>query len=377
MVGATGQERSIYICLATFGEPGEVTYTVYSIDLSNLLFSDSTELLKQVFEFPQNLACAGFGIFDSKFLLAGGFQGIFLHELGAADLSPDVYSYSYSGWDKLTQLPFPSLLQGKASPLIWEVDGKLFCLARGPPPPSADRAPTAEWSPSFEVYDPALQKWNALADPPCYKYPGGDSDPEHFFLRFNYYSTFYHAILGSQIFVSNPLHHPNYTYKCDLSSLSDKEWQVSPFQFEGATLGVYTDEGHLVIFSHNVIGLSPADAIVDDRDDPFFYIKVDMMLGGSDQQILPSQYLFIPQGLHGIEECHFVHLGGRKASLLCSRTQHFGKKKFSLTVITFEFQLEICNIDSFQVNADFQHRCIWEYEVKGQGDAQVVGAVVC
>lgn len=297
--------------------------------------------------------------------IAGGFRATRFKELVVPGCYYDVQAYKISDgpWEEIL---FPPFRNGKVWPLIWEVEENLFALTTKPPPPLPwSDVVASEWNLCFEMYDRTVGSWILLSNPPPYSCPGG----------------FSHAILGSQLFVSNPLH-PDYTYKCNLSDIRRKQplkWQVSSFRFRGATLGVCTDEGHFVVFSHDVRGPTPSLYVVKDEDDPYFYITVDLLEHGSDESIMAPQSLFVRQGLHEIDECQFVHLGGQKVTFLCSTREGF---KLSVMAIIFDFQLEKTD-DSFKLHTKFHPTRVWHFDNEegssgiAQGLAQIVNAVVC
>lgn len=367
---APWNDKCLYICVADYQETGEVEYTVYSINLKDMLFSyDSSQIgLNVVFKVPKSImrACAGFGLGfgGSTVFIAGGFRATRFKELVVPGCYYDVQAYKISDrrWEEIL---FPPFRNGKVWPLIWEVEENLFALTTKPPPalPWSDVV-ASEWNLCFEMYDRTIGSWILLPNPPPYSCPGD-------------FSAFSHAILGSQLFVSNPLH-PDYTYKCNLSDLSRKQplkWQVSSFRFRGATLGVCTDEGHFVVFSHDVRGPDLPLYVVKEEDDPYFYITVDLLEHGSDESIMAPHSLFVGHGLHEIDECQFVHLGGQKVTFLCSTRVGF---KLSVMAIVFDFQLEKTD-DSFKLHTKFHPTRVWHFdnEEGSSGIAQIVNAVVC
>ena len=67
--------------------------------------------------------------------------------------------------DLITDSDFPkhhtSMLAGKPSPIVEEIEGKI-CVLSGSPWQSYCLLPT----PTFGVYDPLIEQWKALPDPP-------------------------------------------------------------------------------------------------------------------------------------------------------------------------------------------------------------------
>ncbi|KAL6130186.1 hypothetical protein ACLB2K_068567 [Fragaria x ananassa] len=378
------QDRSLYLCVADYyGRRCKVRYSVYRINLKALLFSKDLKL-GTAFAISNNHnlgACAGFGMGFSTLLLAGGFGTKYCKELVVAEPCRDIWDIQTRARNNIFQANLAPFLDGKVRPLIWNVDGNLFALARNPPPPICAGS-KGEWTNCFEMCQSADSQWVRLPDPPSYAYPigagagvdgswgGGAGDEEMGVVdesvrRLIYYSSFSFAILGSQLFVSNP-EHPEYSYKCNLSRVNENwpvEWKVSRFRFEGATLGVQTAQG-FVVFSHDVI---PPDSPE---------IKVHLLINGSDEPMMPSQSLMLPpQDLGVVQDSQFVDLGGQKVCFLYSKTK---TSKLLVTAITFSFRLEEGN----KFRAKFYPTRNWEFQDKAESEAllwnmeQMVGAVV-
>ncbi|XP_024158321.1 uncharacterized protein LOC112165854 [Rosa chinensis] len=389
------QDKNLYLCVGDYyGRRGKVLYVVYRINLKALLFSEDLEF-ETVFEVPDNDNignCAGFGMGLSMIFLGGGFKAKYSKEFVVPEPCTGILAYQIREIFEGGHLAH--FLDGKVRPLIWEVEGNLFALARNPPPRVDTGIPASEWRNCFEMYDRAQGRWIGLPDPPSYaEYPvaavdesgGGGIDEEEEFVgcdnsalrRHCYYSSFSYAILGSQLFVSNPNYH-EYSYKCNLPSKGENwpvEWKVSSFQFQGVTLGVQTAQG-FVVFSYDV-NCRPPEYVLKLEDNPYLNIKVQLLINGYDEPVL-SQSLMMPQQLDEVQDSQFVHLGGQKVCFLYSRMRD---SKLLVTAITFGFQLEQRN-SGFKVKAKFYPTRNWEFQNKAGskakvwGTEQMVGAVV-
>ena len=93
--------------------------------------------------------------------------------------------------DLITDSDFPkhhtSMLAGKPSPIVEEIEGKIYVLS-GSPWQSYCLLPT----PTFGVYDPLIEQWKALPDPPFHASRFKDSQN---------FDVLAHSVVGTTLYV--------------------------------------------------------------------------------------------------------------------------------------------------------------------------------
>ena len=154
-------------------------------------------------EFPFGMR---FFIRDSKLYMVGGEKPrrgaspkLYRHlkcvghdeSFGDRGLSPYVYVLDLTRLDSSTDLDLlkhhTSMLAAKPTPIVEEIEGKIYVLS-GTPSQSYCLLPT----PTFEVYDPLIEQWKPLDQPPFYR--EGCSNCQEF-------EVIDHSVLGTTIYV--------------------------------------------------------------------------------------------------------------------------------------------------------------------------------
>ncbi|XP_004307983.1 PREDICTED: uncharacterized protein LOC101312290 [Fragaria vesca subsp. vesca] len=133
----------------------------------------------------------------------------------------DVYSFEpeSSVWKRLDW----SIPKAKPEPLLFEVNGNLYCLAGAP------------HEPSFEVYDSSSRECLFLPHPP-------DSIPElgnwHGFVHYRSFNRLACAIVGSKILISSMGNVPAYYIPIICFDVNDKKqkWRMMTSLFDGIML---------------------------------------------------------------------------------------------------------------------------------------------
>ena len=163
---------------------------------------------------------AGFFIWRSKLYMVGGEKtraGLSEKELassstanldelfGTRGLSKKIFFSDLTKKDSITEFQEHSrtMREAKSSPIIEEIDGKVYFLS-GPPSHYKYLLPV----PSFEVYDPSLDRFEALPTPLFYvMHPYDDPD----------YTIRDHSVVGTTIYVRAGDQYYSY-------SISDRKW---------------------------------------------------------------------------------------------------------------------------------------------------------
>ena len=110
---------------------------------------------------------------------------------GDRGLSPYVYVLDLTGLDSTTDLDLrkhhTSMLAAKPIPIVEEIEGKIYVLS-GTPWQAECLLPV----PTFEVYDPSIEQWKPLPEPPFH---------EQRLPRSQIYKVIYHSVVGTTIYV--------------------------------------------------------------------------------------------------------------------------------------------------------------------------------
>lgn len=437
------KDKSLYLCFGEYKVGGKVVYAIQSINLSRLLSKVITQAapeksyLRQVEvwygdDLPVHM---GFGVFGSEIVLAGGYKA--KHNVEEHEFVPDLCKEVYvcetdpSVNPNARIKPSRNLVQGKAQPLLWELEGKLYALAGFPCGSNHDMS-YFHSSPCFEVLDPTVGTWSPLPDPPSYYcepppspptlpplsfcpsesptpltcvYGSDDSflspdssdgikTPPYKNPSYFHYRDFSYAVVGTNIFVS----HPNGTYRFDVTH-PDQQW-IEEFRhcrnldadedadvgdsqflkFEGTSLTLDVGDGNFLVFSYK--GFGDWDTVNDSDDEDYRdkSLSVSLISPGismrQSQPLFPEDGVLIPSYFYSPSGYTFVHLGGRKVCLLiCGVDGDYNDiEKISVCAITFKFKL-IKDAANFRVKTKFLPIRFMEYSTPPYiGTVQMHGA---
>ncbi|KAM5550948.1 hypothetical protein ABKV19_027347 [Rosa sericea] len=261
--GLYPQEKKLYLCFDECNDLTNCCYVLRTINLSELLacsceFSSDTEEITKcsyctskvkpesrlrqrawLFASEENPfscgrveviipSCMGCCASGSQIFFAGGLAPLPLRERLFVERqflpSGDVYSFEPKSmfWKKHDW----SFLKGKPDPLLFEVNGNLYCLAGSPLGFSLDR-------PTFEVYYSSSGECEALPDPPFYlpeldrnkNYSGPLAGRE-----------LSYAIVGTKILISSRHNNesiPNFPIMCFDVNEKEKKWREMTSLFDG------------------------------------------------------------------------------------------------------------------------------------------------
>nr|XP_011470677.1 PREDICTED: uncharacterized protein LOC105353323 [Fragaria vesca subsp. vesca] len=208
----------------------------------------------------------------------------------------DVYSFEPEScvWKRLDW----SIPKAKPEPLLFEVNGNLYCLAGAPPE-----------HPSFEVYDSSSRECLFLPHPP-------DSIPEldnwRGYVHYRSFNRLACAVVGSKILISSMGNVPAYYIPIICFDVNDKKqkWRMitslfdgKPFPFDGRALVLDLDDGthDKVMFSFRNEGeISVSRLVVDDDGDISIsyekWLGIFRLLCTFVCKHSPSSYTFVDLG---------------------------------------------------------------------------------
>ncbi|XP_040368900.1 uncharacterized protein LOC121051064 [Rosa chinensis] len=261
--GLYPQEKTLYLCFDEHNSLINCCYVLRTINLSELLacsceFSSDTEeitkcsyctskvkpesrLRQRAWLFaseenpfscgrveviiPARMGCCASG---SQIFFSGGIAPLPLQERRFMKRlflpSGDVYSFEPKSmfWKKHDW----SFLKGKPDPLLFEVNGNLYCLTGRPLGFSLDR-------PTFEVYYSSSGECEALPDPPFYLPELDQNKNDSGRLPGSELS---YAIVGTKILISSRHNNesiPNFPIMCFDVNEKEKKWREMTSLFDG------------------------------------------------------------------------------------------------------------------------------------------------
>ncbi|KAK9929497.1 hypothetical protein M0R45_026593 [Rubus argutus] len=352
--------KSLYICYLEYRR-NWVAYVIRSIKLGDLLSSSSSSSddalqLRQVAykagdDLPGSVGC---GVMGSQIVFSGGLKPCIPYGLGAiknesAVWHTDVYALETSDPDNnIIRKMDGSLQQGKFSPLMVELGGKLYALSYR----------LVADPPSFEVFDPKMGTWSSLPQPPFFQ-------PRSIYYQ---HAPFSYAIAGTKMFVS----HENCPVFCFDVAHPNREWRLvptmcggGPFPFAHKSLVLDLPEGH-----HDKTKI--LFAYTHDRWCLGVYLLSLYENQESITRIGDLELPMLPHELGVAKGCDFVHIGGHKACLVVPELEvpykqgpkyELGTHKTWGVAIAFQFHLDIAKVDKDKNNClklQFMPPCIFQ-----------------
>ncbi|CAB4312540.1 unnamed protein product [Prunus armeniaca] len=360
-------DKSLYLCFAEHRVDGYFTYAIKAIGLSALsssLWSGCSLKLRQVAytsgeDLPRNMGC---GVFGSKILLAGGTIGVYdpvvatqegryNPKLGGFVPCPCTEIHVFETRNQSLS-PFGSFIEGKAKPLLVEVEGKLYALAGYPIQSSINYSGTGYGGPPyFEVLDPIIERWSPLPDPPVfqdYNRTYGPAGPREFC----------YLVAGSNILCTSE-NSPSY-YRFDVAE-PDEGWSALPSSFLSGPLPYNTigrtfvadgADGEFILFSFSY-GEPDSDSDFDsdsECEQPYPHPHILVQLLSSDfgcvttlnRVMLPTDR--IPPLFLTPNNYRLVKLEDARLCLLLSSFDRYNDK-LSVFALQFKFTKKIDSLD--------------------------------
>ncbi|PRQ46419.1 putative kelch-type beta propeller [Rosa chinensis] len=336
--------KSLYICSLEHHEGMWVSYVVRAIKLSDLLSSSSDDDLqlrqlayKAGTDLPGSVRC---GVMGSQIVFAGGLKPSVPYGMGAIRTDSiwyrDVYAFETSD-PKQQQHEIrkmdATLLGAKFSPWMVELGGKLYALCYM----------GVSHSPEFEVFDPKLQTWSALPQPPFFQHGS----------RYDNHAPFAYAIAGTKMFVSHEL----CPVFCFDVSQPDSGWRLVPTMCQG---GPFPFIGTALVLDLPAAGGNKKKILFGHSARCCFSLAVYLISGLDENeesitQIGDLKLPIWPYELGPAAASDFVHIGGQKACLVITqfissleeepRWNEPGTHKTQGVAIPFQFEIDITKLD--------------------------------
>ncbi|XP_050378881.1 uncharacterized protein LOC126796154 [Argentina anserina] len=335
--------KSFYVCSLEH-RFNWVAHVVRAINLSDLFSSspvdDPVPLRQVAYEAGSHLpGSVGCGVWGSQIVFTGGVTPCSAYGLCTIDSdsvwSPNVYAFetrANTDTKKIRMLE-ANLKAAKYKPLTVELAGKLYTL-------SYERVIGDDDSPTFEVFDPELGRWEGLPHPPFFQ------------PRSPYYGdgNFAYAIASTKIFAS----HENCPVFCFDVAHPNRDWRMvstmcqgGPFPFINEALVLDLQQGN------------------DDQKLMFAYhyqpyrLQVYLMSLSDNQETITKigdlRIPELPDELGQPQRCQLLHIGGQKAFLVVTEIgrpddavktcSELGSHKRHVAVIPFHFEVDMTKVD--------------------------------